>query len=149
MTEQPTQTQIKIVKQTWGQLRILEPELIGDVFFGKLILDSPEMNKLLKQDQLSHPDNERNEKLIEVLSMVVSRLDRPGELKAVIPLLNAMLQRMKISASFYQQTCQALLWTLQQGLGSDWNPGTRQAWEACIDQVFEMWTFSKQEINQT
>jgi hemoglobin-like flavoprotein len=38
-----------------------------------------------------------------------------------------------VKASHYKSVGTALLWTLQQGLGVDWNDDVRAAWEACYE----------------
>jgi hemoglobin-like flavoprotein len=63
--------QTGLVKRTWKIFRDIDPVLIGDVFYSKLFLEAPHVKHLFKI-----PREEQSKKLIEMLSVIVGRLDR-------------------------------------------------------------------------
>ena len=66
-----------------------------------------------------------------MLSTIVGRLDRLDELTEEIKQLALRHVDYGVKASHYRAVGSALLWTLQQGLGADWNKEVEAAWEAC------------------
>ncbi|HET6721807.1 MAG TPA: hypothetical protein VFH07_03615, partial [Chitinophagaceae bacterium] len=70
-----TTEQILLVKKSWSIFREIDPVLVGDVFYSKLFFDMPYLEKLFHT-----PKEEQSRKLIEMLSVIVGRLDRLEEL---------------------------------------------------------------------
>ena len=71
-------------------------------------------------------------KLIDMLSAIVMRLDN---LEALTDDIAAMAQRhvqYGVKPLHYNLVGNALLWTLQQGLGKDWNKEIAEAWHNCF-----------------
>jgi hemoglobin-like flavoprotein len=122
-----TQEQISFVKKTWSIFREIDPVLIGDVFYSKLFFDMPYLEKLFHT-----PKEEQSRKLIEMLSVIVGRLDTLEKLTEEIKQLAIRHVQYGVKQEHYQAVGTALLWTLQQGLGRDWNEDVRKAWAACF-----------------
>ena len=66
-----TKEQTLLVKKSWSIFREIDPVLVGDVFYSKLFFDMPYLEKLFHT-----PKGEQSRKLIEMLSVIVGRLDR-------------------------------------------------------------------------
>ncbi len=67
-------------------------------------------------------------KLVQTLSTVIESLD---EIDAILPTLEALGRRhvgYGARPGDYDSVGVALLWTLEQGLGADWNPALARAW---------------------
>lgn len=76
-------------------------------------------------------------KLIDMLNMVVVRLERQDEIYSDI---TAMAQRhlhYGVRPAHYEMVGKALLWTLEQGLGNDFSEEVKQAWLACYTTLAE------------
>jgi len=122
-----TKEQILLIKKTWSIFREIDPVLVGDVFYSKLFFDMPFLEKLFHT-----PKEEQSRKLIEMLSVIVGRLDSLEELTEEIKLLATRHVQYGVKEQHYKAVGAALLWTLQQGLGRDWNKEIKEAWESCF-----------------
>jgi len=122
-----TKEQILLVKKTWNIFREIDPVLVGDVFYSKLFFDMPYLEKLFHT-----PKEEQSRKLINMLSIIVGRLDNLEELTEEIKQLAIRHVQYGVKEQHYKAVGTALLWTLEQGLGRDWNEKVRQAWTVCF-----------------
>ena len=127
-----TKDQILLVKKSWGIFREIDPVLVGDVFYSKLFFDMPYLEKLFHT-----PKEDQSRKLIEMLSIVVGRLDRLEELSEEIKQLAIRHVRYGVKEDHYKAVGSALLWTLRQGLGNDWNEKVHDAWATCFQILSE------------
>jgi len=121
-----TGEQIILVKKTWKIFRSIDSALVGDAFYSKLFNDTPALRKMFPRDM-----NAQYRKLMDMLSTVVARLDNLNELTDDI---TAMAQRhvgYGVRPAHYKLVGKALLWTLEQGLGSDWTEQVKAAWITC------------------
>ena len=125
-----TEKQILLVKKSWSFFREIDPVLIGDVFYSKLFLNNPQLKNLFHS---SREDQAR--KLIDMLSVIVGRLDNLEELNDEIRKLAERHVHYGVKESHYNAVSVALLWTLQQGLGRDWNKEIKEAWVVCFDEL--------------
>jgi hemoglobin-like flavoprotein len=127
-----TTEQILLVKKSWSIFREIDPVLVGDVFYSKLFFDMPYLEKLFHT-----PKEEQSRKLIEMLSVIVGRLDRLEELTEEIRQLAIRHVQYGVKEQHYKAVGAALLWTLRQGLGNDWNEKVNQAWATCFQILSE------------
>lgn len=127
-----TTAQILLVKKSWSIFREIDPVLVGDVFYSKLFFDMPYLEKLFHT-----PKDEQSRKLIEMLSVIVGRLDRLEELTEEIKQLASRHVRYGVKEQHYKAVGTALLWTLRQGLGNDWNEKVSEAWATCFQILSE------------
>jgi len=125
-----TEEQISLVKRTWIYFRELDPVLVGDVFYGKLFLDAPELKPMF---HASH--EEQSKKVVDMLSVIVGHLQVLGQLDEEITQLAKRHVQYDVQAHHYQLVREALLWTLRQGLGRDWNEKVKDAWAACFTKL--------------
>ena len=121
-----TKEEIILIKRTWKLFREINPIVVGDTFYSKLFLAHPSVRKMFPKDM-----NQQYQKLIDMLSTIVGRLDNLEELSSDIA---AMAQRhvaYGVKPAQYQKVGEALLWTLEQGLGKDYTPEVKEAWVKC------------------
>lgn len=121
-----TQAQIALVQKTWKMLRGVDPLLIGDTFYSKLFADHPFLQKMFRSDR-----NEQYRKLVEMLTVIVTRLDHLDELSQDIRAMALRHEQYGVKPIQYEWVGKALLWTLEQALGSDWTPEVSKAWAIC------------------
>jgi len=122
-----TDVQIALVKQTWSFFRKLDPVLVGDVFYGKLFVIAPELKGMF------HTSMEvQSRKIVDMLSLIVGHLHDLDQLSEEITQLAQRHVHYGVKAHHYKTVCTALLWTLQHGLGRDWNEEVKDAWETCF-----------------
>ena len=121
-----TKEEIILIKRTWKLFREINPVVVGDTFYSKLFLDNPSVRKMFPKEM-----NQQYQKLIDMLSTVVGRLDNLEDLSGDIA---AMAQRhvaYGVKPAQYQKVGEALLWTLEQGLGKDFTTEVKEAWTKC------------------
>ena len=121
-----TEKQIKLIKNSWGELRGVDPVLIGDVFYRKLFIDVPEVKKLFTTSR-----EEQSAKLVNMLSLIVARLERLQELTDDIKQLAKRHAGYDVTDKHYEYVGNALIWTLQQALRSSWDKEIEDAWLTC------------------
>lgn len=106
--------------------RDISPVLIGDVFYSKLFMAVPKVRSMF------HLTTEaQSRKLVEMLNAIVGRLDKLHELSEDIRQLAIRHAGYGVKPDHYVPVGDALLWTLQQGLGKDWNEEVKDAWTTC------------------
>lgn len=79
----------------------------------------------------SNSMTEQYTKLAEMLSFVVSKLDNLQEIS--IPIKEMAIRHVQygVRPGHYKLVGNALLWTLEKGLGKDWNNDLKEAWTEC------------------
>ena len=125
-----TEKQIWLVQKTWKIFIGINPVLLGDVFYSKLFMDMPQFKPLFKG-----PADVQSRKLIDMLNIIVRRLDKLDELDEDIIKLARRHVDYGARPQHYKAVGNALLWTLQQALGSDWNEEVKEAWLSCYHLV--------------
>jgi hemoglobin-like flavoprotein len=95
----------------------------AELFYDHLFEIAPEVRSLFPTDLA-----EQKKKLIVMLATAVNNLDRVDK---VIPAVEALGKRHAsygVAAKHYEPVGAALLWTLEQGLGTDFTPPVKAAW---------------------
>jgi len=108
-----TQEQIVLVKNSWKLFRNIDSAVIADVFYSKLFLDNPQLRHLFPSS-MQH----QYKKLIDMLSVIISRLDKLDEVTKDIKAMALRHEQYGVKPHHYRLTGNALLWTLKRGLGS-------------------------------
>jgi len=128
-----TKEQISLVKKTWNIFREIDPVLVGDVFYSKLFFDMPHLENLFHNSK-----NTQAKKLVDMLSVIVGRLDNLEELMGEIQQLATRHVQYGVKEQHYKAVGTALLWTLQQGLGKDWDEKVKEAWTSCFQTLSDI-----------
>jgi len=121
-----TTQQIHLVKGSWSLFQVMNPVLVGDVFYSKLFVAAPKIKHMFNVSR-----EEQSKKLVDMLNLIVGRLDRLNELTEEIRQLAIRHTVYGVKPEHYNAVGAALLWMLEQGLGKDWNEEVKGAWTAC------------------
>jgi hemoglobin-like flavoprotein len=116
--------QKSLVQTSFEQVRPIS-DAAAAMFYGRLFELNPALRPLFKG-----PIEEQGRKLMEVLGLAVKGLERP---EALLPVLAALGRRHAdygVNEHDYETVGEALLWTLEQGLGPAFTPEVREAWTA-------------------
>jgi hemoglobin-like flavoprotein len=95
----------------------------AQLFYGRLFEMDPALRALFHTDMRAQYRN-----LMQTLTVVVRSLDR---LDSIVPAVQALGRRHAgygVNDEHFDLVGVALLWTLQQGLGSAFTPEVRRAW---------------------
>jgi hemoglobin-like flavoprotein len=125
-----TDQQIHLIKKTWRLLRDIDPQLLGDVFYKRLFLKHPSVRFMFKG-----PMEHQHQKFVSMLSFIVARLDHPEAVKSELVAMAKRHEGYGVKPAHYQPVGDALLWTLEQGLGREWTEEVAQAWQACYQTL--------------
>lgn len=112
-----------LVKETWRKVAPMA-DTAARLFYDRLFEIDATTRPLFKTTNLA----EQRRKLIQALTVVVKGLDH---LEALVPTLADMGRRHAqygVTDGHYDTVGAALLWTLEQGLGSAWTPEVKAAW---------------------
>lgn len=121
-----TERQMILVKNSWKLFRKIEPKFIGEVFYGRLFQQLPSLRAMFKGDM-----SVQYGKLVDMLSLVISRLDKPETVTEEIIQLAIRHVEYGVRPAHYKLVGEALLWTMEKGLGPDWTDETAEAWATC------------------
>jgi hemoglobin-like flavoprotein len=121
-----THGQIQLIKQSWVVFRSMNPALVGDAFYSKLFVENPSLRKMFPKQM-----DEQYKKLIDMLSVIVARLDHLDDLSGEIAAMGRRHVQYGVRPEHYRLVGNALLWTLENGLGNDWSEEVKDAWEKC------------------
>jgi hemoglobin-like flavoprotein len=119
-----TPDQVKLVQTSFAQVAPIADH-VATMFYDYLFAIAPSTKPLFKSDMA-----EQRRKLIAMLAAVVNGL---GDLHSILPAASALAKRhvsYGVEAGHYAIVGQALLWTLEQGLGSAWTKDLAAAWTA-------------------
>ena len=95
------------------------------LFYDRLFALDPSLRPLFKGDM-----KEQGRKLMTMIATAVGGLNRLDE---IVPAVRALGERhlgYGVKSKDYATVGEALIWTLEQGLGDDFTPETKAAWSA-------------------
>jgi len=127
-----TSEQIALIKKSWNAFRGVDPIMVGEVFYSRLFYTSPKFRKMFDRSM-----TDQYKKLIDMLSLMVARLDKLDEITEDIRKLAIRHASYGVKPEHFNPVGEALLWTLEKGLGNDWNPEVKKAWSACYAMISE------------
>lgn len=84
------------------------------------------------------PMDAQHKKLIDMLSFIVAFIDQPDKL---LPEVVEMVKRHEgygAKPAHYEAVGEVLLWTLEKGLGKQWNNTVADAWAACYHEIMQV-----------
>jgi hemoglobin-like flavoprotein len=81
-----------------------------------------------------------------MLAILVRSFDRPDELMAMLQKLGLRHVDYGARAEHYAAVRQALVWTLEQGLGEGFTPEVRDAWLAAYAAIAEVMQAAGSEL---
>jgi hemoglobin-like flavoprotein len=113
-----------LVQTSFAQVRPIA-DAAAALFYSRLFELDPTLRPLFKG-----PIEEQGRKLMEMLGLAIKGLDRP---EALLPALAALGRRHAgygVNEHDYETVGEALLWTLEQGLGPSFTPQVQEAWAA-------------------
>jgi hemoglobin-like flavoprotein len=125
-----TSKQIKLVKKSWQIISKINPILVGDVFYSKLFLETPELRQIFTTDIAT-----QSQKLVLMLTAIVSGLDRLDDFMTSIKAMAIRHVQYGVVEKHYEKVGAALLWTLEKALGNDFDFETKQAWVSCYSML--------------
>lgn len=118
-----TAEEASLLRHSW---RAIEGDAagIGDLFYRKLFELAPQLRKHFPQEMAA-----QREKLMATLGHAVAYLDHLDTLEEDVRALGRRHVGYGASEVDYSVVGDALMWTLEQGLGDAWSNDMERAWE--------------------
>jgi len=117
-----TPEQVKTIQDSFAKVAPIS-EQAAELFYGRLFEIAPAVKPLFHGDM-----KEQGQKLMATLAVVVNGL---GDLPSILPAASRLAKRhlaYGVMPEHYQPVGEALLWTLERGLGAQWTPELAAAW---------------------
>jgi hemoglobin-like flavoprotein len=95
----------------------------ADLFYDRLFTIAPQVRQLFPDDL-----RQQKTKLIGMLATAVGNLHQMDQIIPAVKDLGRRHVSYGVTAEHFEPVGEALLWTLAQGLGSDFTPPVRAAW---------------------
>ncbi|HEV8395597.1 MAG TPA: globin family protein [Vicinamibacterales bacterium] len=117
-----TATHIALVRTSFELVRpILEPAAV--MFYDRLFELDPSLRSLFRNSREAQA-----QKLAQALTVVVKGLEQPAQLRGAVEALGRRHAGYGVRDEHYTTVGEALIWTLEQGLGEAFTPEVRNAW---------------------
>jgi nitric oxide dioxygenase len=126
-----TPEQIKLVQQSFARVAPISDQA-AVMFYDRLFEIAPAVKAMFPSDM-----REQRRKLMATLAIVVNGL---SSLEMILPAASSLATRhvaYGAKAEHYPVVGEALLWTLEKGLGSEWTPDVADAWRAAYATLSE------------
>ena len=117
-----TPDQVTLVQQSFSKVAPIADQA-AVMFYDRLFEIAPQVRAMFPADM-----TEQRKKLMATLAVVVNGL---SNLEAVLPAASALATRhvaYGAKAEHYPVVGEALLWTLEKGLGAGWTADVAEAW---------------------
>jgi hemoglobin-like flavoprotein len=122
--ENMTPEQITLVQDSFAKVEPIA-DTAAELFYNRLFELDPSVRPMFKGDI-----TEQGAKLMTMIGVAVHSLNN---LEAILPAVqNLGVRHLEygVTDTHYDTVAAALLWTLEQGLGPDFTPATKDAWTA-------------------
>ena len=124
-------SQITLVQSTFDRILPIS-DVAAQIFYDRLFHLNPSLRRLFNGDLRM-----QGKKLMDAVSIIVGNLNRPDR---IIPGIRALGRRHAaygVRDEHYAMVGDALLWTLEHGLGDAFTDDVRSAWAAAYALIAE------------
>jgi len=118
-----TPNEIRLIRESWTGVEPIA-DTAASLFYGQLFELDPAIQRLFRRTEMAA----QRKILMQTLTVVVKSLDK---LDQIVPAVQALGRRHAgygVREAHYATVGEALLWTLEQGLGDTFTPDVRSAW---------------------
>lgn len=117
-----TPEQVKMVQDSFEKV-VPIASTAADIFYDRLFEVAPEVRPMFSSDM-----GKQKEALMATLATAVQNLHQPEAITPVLQKLGADHVGYGVKDEHYDTVGGALLFTLEKGLGDDWNEPLKDAW---------------------
>ena len=114
--------EILLVQESWKKV-LLVGDAAAQLFYARLFRLDPSLQAMFRGDM-----REQGRKLVAMITVAVNGLSRIETLVPVIEALGRRHAGYGVQDHHYATVAEALLWTLEQGMGPEFTPEVKQAW---------------------
>jgi len=124
-----TNEQKHLIRQTFDLVAPMA-DSVAEVFYRRLFELDPSLRAMFPPVLV-----EQGRKLMQMLGAAIGMLDRPQQLISVLESLGKRHAGYGVRDEHYDTVGEALLWTLERGLGPVFTPDVKAAWAALYGVV--------------
>jgi hemoglobin-like flavoprotein len=124
-----TPHQVELVQSSFAKV-VPIAETAATLFYGRLFEIAPEVRPMFRGDM-----QDQGRKLMTTLNIVVRSLGRLSDIMPAVRALAVKHVSYGVVPRHYEVVGDALIWTLQKGLGPDFTPEVRAAWVAVYNTL--------------
>jgi hemoglobin-like flavoprotein len=117
-----TPDQIALVQGSWEKVKPISSQA-AELFYGRLFELDPSLKSLFKGDM-----KEQGKKLMTTLNLAVASLTKLDTILPAVRELGRRHVQYGVPLSSYETVGEALLWTLEKGLGDEFTDDVKEAW---------------------
>ena len=111
-----TANDIALVRATFARVVPIQ-SVAADLFYDRLFAVSPKLRELFPADLRA-----QKQKLMQMIATAVGGLNNLNQLVPAVKVLGARHSTYGVTTEHYRLVGEALLWTLERGLGQDFTP---------------------------
>jgi hemoglobin-like flavoprotein len=119
-----TPEQVKLVQESFKQVEPIAPQA-ADLFYGRLFEIAPEVRPLFPADLTS-----QKQKLMTMIATAVTNLHQVEKIVPAVQDLGRRHVSYGVTEAHYKPVGEALIWTLDKGLGDAFTQQIKDAWIA-------------------
>ncbi len=135
-----TDKQIELVQSSFG-LVVPKAQPVSIMFYDRLFELRPDFRAMFPEDM-----EQQRGKLITTLATVVQGLHQIEDIIEAVRALGRRHVGYKVADDDYAPVGDALLWTLEQGLGAAWTPEVKEAWTTAYTILSDQMIAAAQEL---
>ena len=117
-----TSAEITLIRESFRKVAPIADQA-ASLFYARLFELDPALRALFRGDM-----SEQGKKLMTMIGMAVGGLDRLDQLVPAVRQLGLRHAGYQVREAHYEIVGEALLWTLERGLGPDFTLETKAAW---------------------
>jgi len=129
-----TPGEIELVQTSFRSVKPIADQA-ADLFYGRLFEIAPEVRPLFPDDL-----TEQKKKLMGMLATAVSNLHQVEKIVPAVQDLGRRHSGYGVTADHYKPVGEALLWTLEKGLGPAFTPQVKEAWTGAYTTLASVMT---------
>ena len=135
-----TPEQVKLVQETFKKVEPIAPQA-ADIFYGRLFEIAPEVRPMFPEDMSGQKD--------KLMSMLATAVNNLHQVDVIIPAVQDLGRKhvdYGVVDDHYQPVGEALIYTLEKGLGDDFTPPVKEAWLATYTTLQNVMTEAAAEV---
>ncbi len=122
MSEELSADDLAKIRLTWSKAASAG-DVVGQIFYSKLFSAAPASREMFPEEM-----SDQSRKLMQTLNWIIDHLDQPEALKSAAEALAIRHVRYGVLPEHYPAVGQALIETLQQGLGTEFGDADAELW---------------------
>ena len=135
-----TPEQVKLVQDSFKKVAPIADQA-SDIFYGKLFEIAPEVRPMFPEDM-----SEQKGKLMGMLATAVNNLHQVEQIIPAVQDLGRRHVNYGVKDEHYKPVGEALIYTLETGLGDDFTPEVKDAWVTTYVTLQKVMTDAAAEV---